>query len=65
MGSDRAPIISDQRILPCLTAGRYKIFSGIPAYRQAGLTNSKNFVCLRDYDSTFQFISLDKRMDSR
>jgi len=30
MGLDRDPKISDQRIPPCLPAGRYEIFSGIP-----------------------------------
>jgi hypothetical protein len=30
MGLDRDPTISDQRIPPCLPAGRYKIFSGMP-----------------------------------
>jgi hypothetical protein len=30
MGLDRNPTTGDQRIPPCLPAGRYKIFSGIP-----------------------------------
>jgi len=30
MGLDRDLTISDQRITPCLPAGRYKVFSGIP-----------------------------------